>query len=413
MNWTRTLVWGWALSCALAAEPLRGGHWDEFNRTQLNQLLREHGRSSPTYRAEKPPYAVFDWDNTSVFLDVEEATIVYQLAELRFGATPRQLDEAIRRDVPLSNFGAEYNNAAGQPVNVAAVADDIKDSYAWLYAHYEGLGGDQSLETVRQSPHYSNFITKMRYLYEAIDGTFHAPVSYPWITYFFTGLSPEEVRDLTHDAICSEMETPIGQVTWTSPDELKGRAGVVSVTYRCGLRLIPEMQQLYAALRDEGFEVWVCSASLREVIEAVSADPEFGYENPVDHVIGMEVEHDAEGRLLALPRIGYEQTFGPGKTHAIRRRLVARYGYGPALIGGDSEGDQNMMADFSDTRKVLIINRLRPASTLLGAHCRKAAETYRQPNPRFLLQGRDENLGRFVPSQLNIPLGSNQGRLLP
>jgi len=70
----------------------------------------------------KPPYAVFDWDNTSIFLDIEEAVLVYQLQNLRFGATPQQLDTAIRLNIPHKAFNAPFNNAAGQPVDIDKVA---------------------------------------------------------------------------------------------------------------------------------------------------------------------------------------------------------------------------------------------------------------------------------------------------
>ncbi|MBT9582891.1 haloacid dehalogenase-like hydrolase [bacterium] len=411
MKWK--LLLGLALSAQLTAQPLVGGNWDDFNRAQLNQLLQEYGRSGPHYQADRPPYAVFDWDNTSIFLDVEEAAFNYQVAQLRFLATPDQLQQAIRVGVPTGAFASQFDNQAGRSISIETCATDIVESYRWLYEHYAGLNGHQSLEQVKQSPHYGNFTSKIRYLYEALDGTFGAPVSYPWITHMFTGMTRSQVAALTHEAIVAELAAPIAKITWTSPSELPGRAGVVSVTWNSGLRLVPEMQQLYGALRAQGFDVWVCSASFVDVIEEISGNSAFGYNHPTERVLAMELERDHEGRILTQTRVGYEQTHGPGKTQAIRRRLVARYGYGPILVAGDSEGDQNMMQDFPDTRKVLIVNRLRSPQSIIGQLCRQAQASYGRADAKYLLQGRDDNSGLFRPSPASLPLGAEQAKILP
>ena len=71
-----------------------------------------------------------------------------------------------------------------------------------------------------------------------------------------------------------------------------------------------------------------------------------------------------------------------------------------------------MMKDFADTKLVLIINRLRDGKTDIGKFSRIATETYRRPDAKFLLQGRDDNKGVFVPSQLHYKLGAKDGQLL-
>lgn len=381
---------------------LSAGGWHPFNRAQLEKLLQSKGRGNRAYAAARPPYAVLDWDNTSVFLDVEEATITYQLANLRFNVTPEELEHWVKLGVPSTPFAHEYNNAAGQEVDIDKITDDIVHSYRWLYTHYAGLAGDKPLDEVRRSAHYANFTSKLRYLYDALDGTFGAEVSYLWITYFFTGLDETQVRTLVRDAMEWQLQQPIERVTWTSPDELPGEAGVVKVTWKNGLRLLPEMQELYRTTREEGVDVWVCTASLSAVIREISSNPRFGYANGAEFVIGMELEQDRKGRFLPLARKGYELTFGPGKTAAVQRRLVSRYGYGPILVAGDSHGDEDMLQDFPDTLLSLIIKRsARPGSKLARLH-QLAAEQRGQESPRYLLQERDETRGCFRPEVTNL-----------
>jgi Phosphoserine phosphatase len=391
---------------------LDAGNWDKFNKAQMDKLMAKHGKGSPNYNPAKPPYVVFDWDNTCIIFDIAEAAYIYQLEHLIFGMTPAQMDKAIRMGLSNQNFSKDFNNAAGQPVNIDTLAPDIVSSYTWLYKNYKGLKGKKSLEVVKKSPQYMDFITKMRYLYEAIGDTFDHAVSYPWITYLSTGLTEWDVRDITAKTVeWQNTQTP-GKVSWTSPASLPGKAGVVTISWNNGLRLVPEMQDLVHKLRDNGITVWVCSASFVDIIKEISSVAKFGYNNPDTMVLAMELERDDKGRLMTEFRKGYDQTQGPGKTKTINRFLVSKYGYGPIMIAGDSEGDQNMMVDFDTVECVLIINRLRKPSTIIGGLSIKAVETYGKADAKYLLQGRDENKGTFVPSQLAYPLGKTEGQAL-
>jgi len=388
------------------------GNWDKFNRDQLNKMMALYGNTSPNYNPNKKPYVVFDWDNTCVFLDTQEAAFIYQIENLLFKMTPAQLNKAIRMDIDPKDFVKDYNNAAGQPVNIDKIAPDIVASYTWLYNNYKGLKGKKSLEEVKKSPHYANFSAKLRYLYDAIGDTFDVAVSYPWVLYLLTGMTEAETRDMTAKTNEWQKTQPIEAVKWTSPASLPGKAGVVSVKWKNGLRFVPEMQDLFHKLRANGIDVWVCSASFIDMIKEASSNPKFGYNNPDNRVIAMELERDAKGVIQTKFRSGYNQTQGPGKTKEINRVLVAKYGYGPIFIAGDSEGDQNMMNDFDSIKTVLIVNRLRNPKNLIGQFSKTAVDTYGKPDAKFLLQGRDDNKGVFVPSQLHYRLGSTEGKAL-
>lgn len=395
---------------AVTAPQLIQGNWDTFNRQRLNDLITQYGKGSPNYKQDQPPYVVFDWDNTSVFLDIQEILMIYQLEHLRYAMTPEQLNTALHMNIPTTNFTADYNNAAGQPVNIDTITNDIVSSYTWIYNNFDQMQGKKSLAEIKQAPQYQDFVTKMRYLYDAIGDTFDHSVSYPWATYHFTGLTEKDIRELTEKTVEWQKNQPVESVKWTSPDALTGKAGVVSVSWKNGLRLVPEMQDLYAKLREAGFDVYVCSASFVDVIKEIASNPKFNYNNSDQNVIAMELERDPNGIIQTQFRQGYAQTQGKGKTEAITRFLVSKYGYGPIFIAGDSEGDQNMMQDFKDTQLVLIINRLRGSE--IGQLSKKAVDTYGQPEAKYLLQGRDDNKGVFLPSQAHFKLGSEEARVL-
>jgi len=392
------------------AVKLADRNWDHFNKAQVEKLIATYGKTSPNYNPAKPPYAVFDWDNTMVFLDVEEATLIYQLEHLKFAMTPAQMDKALRMNVPGGNFKADYNNAAGQPLNIDMVVPDAVASYTWIYNNYHGLKGKLSLDEVKKNPHYTNFVTKVRYLYEAIGDTFDVSIAYPWVLYLFTGLNEQQVRQMTQETVDWQLTQPITKVKWTSPASLPGKAGVVSVSWKNGLRLVPELQDVFRAYREAGIDIWICTASFVDVIKEISSNPKYGYNNPADRVVGMELERDAKGIIQTEFRKGYDQTQGKGKTKAIERFLVSKYGYGPISVFGDSEGDMNMMQDFADTKLVLIVNRLKGKD--IDKLSRIAVESYGKPDAKVLLQGRDDNKGTFIPSQAHIKLGGTEGQVL-
>jgi phosphoserine phosphatase len=393
------------------AVKLADRNWDSFNKAQLEKLLNTYGKNSASYNPAKPPYAVFDWDNTMVFLDIEEAVFIYQLENLRYSMTPAQMDKALRVEVPKTNFVKDYNNANGQPVNIDLVVPDAVESYTWLYNNYMGLKGTKSLEEVKKSPHYMNFITKARYLYDAIGDTFDVAVAYPWVLYQFTGMSEQQVRQMVNETVDWQLKQPIEKVKWTSPKSIPGKAGVVSVSWKNGLRLVPEMQDLFKAFREAGVDIWICTASFDMVVKEISSNPKHGYYGMADRVIGMELERDANGIIQTEFRRGYDQTQGKGKTKAINRFIVPKYGYGPIFIAGDSEGDMNMMQDFDDIKMVLIINRLKGKD--IAKMSQLAVETYGKPDAKFLLQGRNDNTGEFVKSQAHFKLGAKEGLVLP
>lgn len=394
------------------ARQLIDGQWDSFNKKKLEGLLATYGKTSPQYDPRNPPYIVTDWDNTAIFLDVAEATYIYQLENLVFSMSPEQMNTAIRMNIGNKPFADDYKSKEGKEVSIDLIAPDIIESYTWLYENYKGLKGDKSLDEVKKNPHYANFIAKMRYLYEAIGDTFDHATSYPWVTYQNTGMTERQVRDMTYNATKWQLAQPVEAVTWTSPDSLPGKAGVVSVTWKNGLRLVPEMQDLYKAFLDSGIDVWVCSASFVDIVKEISSNPEFGYNLPAERVLAMELARDAKGVIQTEFAKDRDQTQGEGKTRTIERFLVSRYGYGPLFIAGDSEGDQNMMVDFDDTKLVLIINRLRSPDTIIGKISKIAVDTHGKADAKYLLQGRNENKGTYVKSQLHYKLGSQEGKAL-
>ena len=391
---------------------LKKGNWAPSTHKMLQKLIDENGIKSSNYNPQHKPYAVFDWDNTSIYNDTGEAFYLYQLENLDMKLTPEQFSMIIRKDVPKTNFSDAYKNKAGQALNIDIIAEDLDNDYKYLYENYRGLKGTKSLREIKNTEQYKNFVAKARFLYAAIGDSFSPDVSYPWVTYFTTGMTKEEVMDVAEKSNDYNLCSQIGKKILTSSLVAPGKSGVVSVEVETGLRALKEQADLFKTLRENGIEVYICSASFTDIVKVFATYAKYGYNLPEENILAMDLERDANGVIMPEYRKGYDQTQNKGKTKNIERFLVSKYGAGPILVGGDSSGDVPMMTDFKDTKNVLILNRLKGSK--LGDLCKEAASTLGKNNAKYLLQGRDENTGELRSSEKSIMFGKelSQAQLL-
>lgn len=398
------------MAASVQAAELDPGKWNPETRAKIQKMIDTYGKKGKDYNEKKKPYAVFDWDQTCIFNDTQEAMFRYMIDNLLFKATPEQFDAAIRMDVPKDNFAADYNNVEGKAVNIDLIAADLDDDYKFLYEYYI-KDQKMTLDEIRMTSAFKDFRAKLAYLYEAIGGTFSAEVSYPWVLYLFVGMTEQEVMDVAEKSNDQALGDRLGTYSIASPAERPGRAGVISLDgYKYGLRLAPEMSNLMNVLRESGFDVYVCSASHEAVVKVFASLGKYGYGVPKENVIAMKTKMK-DGVYLGEYDYSnnYPQTQQKGKVTAIEQILVKKYGHGPAFVAGDSQGDFNMASEFKDTKLSLIINRLRKDD--FGKLGLEAVKQAAQELPRYVIQGRDENIGQFRPSASTIKMGKSEEAL--
>lgn len=85
-------------------------------------------------------------------------------------------------------------------------------------------------------------------------------------------------------------------------------------------------------------------------------------------------------------------------------------GFPPVLVCGDSDGDYNMLSEFPETKLGLIVNRLKKGK--IGSLCQLALEQKDSPDPRYIIQGIDENIGMFIPDEATIKFGATEKKLI-
>lgn len=403
---------------------LKGEGWAPDVRTSVNELFMLRGKGSAGYNPSIRPYAVFDFDNTISILDVEEQLAIYQLEHMRFAVAPDNMYEVLTTGVPEihKSLGKDWNN-----LTVADVAADAASAYGRLYAQglvsVRGVSGEK-METMQKNDDWKEFATKVRWLYDAIGDTADVSVSYPWITYWFTGMTPQEVYDMAHEAFmyyreASKEASCWRKNTWKSPEGYKGsRSGSVSISFNQGITVSPEMRELFHALEMNGIDAWICSASFIDVITA--AVDVFGLEG-VDGILAMTNKEKSGRYINEYDYAFHAQTQGPGKTESISKLTAPLYrGQGPVLVAFDSQGDFNFVSEYADTCLGIILNRARKDDAgILAAVAQyqkekgiTVKEAVESGNTRYVLQGRNENGGVFWPRAEVLRLGKKDEELL-
>lgn len=384
-------------------------NWSAKNYEVLNNLITDYGIGGKNYDANKPAYAVFDWDQTCAHFDVEEATMRYQLNHLRFKMTKDQFAGLLKDEINgVTKLSSDYNNILLKDINADLITD-----YNFLHDNYKGLGGEMSLEDIQKTPQFADFRAKVAYLYDGYCSTegIDAIYGYPWVLYLFAGHTESEVQDLTKEAIMYELGNTLGKLKWETPEGYNTKAGDISYSYKTGLRVYPEMQNLIDVMEKNGIDVFVCSASYKPVVEVFSGIGNFGYNVPAERVIAMELA-TKDGVILPAYKEGWVQTQRMGKVEAIKAKIQDGLGkkYDPIFSAADSDGDYEMSTEFTDMKLTLIFNRVKGGD--IGSISKKAVEEKDAAAPRYILQGRNENIGMLIPMSETILLGKTEPQLL-
>ena len=386
------------------------GNWASATRTRIQSVIDAN--------ANKGRYVVFDFDNTSAIFDVQEALLIYQAENLIFKIEPAKMKAVLETGIPdLTKVIGK--NADGKDVTVNDVVADLVSSYTWIYNNYEGMKGNKSLKYIHATNQYQDFSAKIRFMYNNLGDYFDHAVSYPWVTYLFTGMTPAEVQEMA--AASHKYWSTYGRYateTWTSPIELPGKSGVLSADFITGLTFTDELIDLYHTIAANGIDIYIISASPLDTI--LAANKAMGYGVPDERVFAMRNKLDANGRYINEYNYNwggegkYAQTQGPGKSTIITNFIAPKYkGVGPLIVFGDSAGDMNMMTDWmdkGDTQLGVIFNRYRNPSSdpLTWAASVKAVEQMGKPDAKFVLQGRDDNKGQLRPTEYTIRLGTDK-----
>lgn len=413
-------------SFCLMSDALVPRNWVPSNHDALTKLIADPHSAAGA--------AVFDWDNTCIFNDVGDATFRWQLDQLLFRLPPDAMHHML-----VDRIGTVTQLGTG--VALAHFASDIRTAYAALWPSIK-LG---QAHAVRHTPAHFDFRAKLGALYHQMVQTpdIGAAFAYSWLTQWYGGFTAAEVQELARNAAQAAHREPIGEATWQAASP--GRTGLQTWTHRTHVAPHPEMRDLFSALGRAHIPTWVVTASYEPIVHAVAAL--WHYPIPPTQILGMRLQHSAQGTALPYPAQHYPATYRQGKVDVIERFVGAP----PILVAGDAMTDYEMLT-YHPASCRLVINRNSQAPELKALYALgqapnaalapdlEASDAARAqghasgesdtdvrragapqlgeaagPTPfagQVLLQGRDENTAAFVPTAATTALRASAPSLL-
>lgn len=326
--------------------------WSAEVRQRLDELMAKSGHKSPGYRKDRPPVVTFDMDNTLIKNDLGDAIVFWALRHDKVLQPPRKDWRLVNHY--LTTEGSAALSAAcgaaaepGQPLPTSR-NETCATEIATIYIHEKTTAGRAAFgpcDTRRMEPAYAFGVQLLG------------------------GHTKAEVRSYAAAALDEALASPPGST------QAVGRIGGLLRW----IRVYDQQRDLIAALRDNGFDVWIVSASPQ-------AGAEVGGERlgiAKDHVIGVRlIERDGrysydlsgcgdipDGRNTGTANVGNgvinyiegkrcwinKVIFGvPGAAAAQRASDPARR---PVLAGGDAETD---LAMLQDAGLRLVLDREQP-----------------------------------------------------
>ena len=406
---------------------LERSDWAPDVKRALNEFLDRYGSDSVSYDGDS--YVVFDFDNTSAIFDVEEQLIVYQLETMAFAIQPDALEQILLTD--LSDPEADLSSYGYIKGSYAGLIADISRAYERLWAKYgpftpAGLP-EERLAELHAEPDWQEFAAKMRLSYDLVCDVEPLEVAWPWIIYWFSGMTESEVYDLSRRSCEKYGKVESSSVVWESPKDIPSNVGPVSIEWTSGVSVTENTRELWKALTDNGVDVWVCSASAIDPIRAaidvwglhdyckgavamtVKLDSEGKYKNAYDYETGFGYYSEPDGTWKKTSRPTKTQTSRAGKSIAIINAIAPDYsGKGPLAGFMDSTGDFNFCTEFKSLKLVVCFNRANRKPTDGGGLIAEIALYERDTlgydltkanaagDVLYLLQGRDENGARTL-----------------
>ena len=364
---------------------LKTGNWEPQNKKRLEKLIRE--------KAFNGNYAVFDWDFTSIFYDTQDNLFVYQIENLCFNLNPEEFNQTIRAGIPQDEILPHTINLEGRALTAGELSDDLNERYKFLYKNYLSLSGKMSLAEITSTEEFIDFKAKILVLMRGAASLCGVDIGQS----VSTGMTIEELSALTETAIDQGLKDEIKTYKIRSSSVLKGRAGEVEGGYRKGLRVQEEMQDLFSALRKNGIEVYICSASQEDNVRVFASNPKYGYKLESKNVFGRRRLLDKNKKLTVIDDSSIPATRKEGKAEAIKKVLAPKHqNKAPVLIAGDGDGDFYMMDAFKDEALILIFNRSPKKEAKIYPLLMSGIKERENPETGIIVQHRNNEKGCFI-----------------
>lgn len=325
--------------------------WAGDNRATLTSWMDELGCTSPGYKHNKKPLALFDFDNTIIKNDIGDAFTFHLIKNDKVHQPPNQ--DWKKTSKYMTDAGAAALTAAcgtdvpaGQPLPTSTNLD-CADEMLSMYIDNKTRGGATAF-----SGHN----------YRRMEPT------YAWTAQLAAGHTPAQASQMALAAATAMLAAPQGATQVVGTKTLNG-----------WLRFYDQSVDVVRGFQTRGYDVWIITASPNPVVAAVSSM--VGISS--DRVIGIRQLLDAEGKLTYSfegcgPVADGEDTmisyiegkrcwvnkiiYGDTSAAAINRRPLGDH---QAFGAGDSDTDIDFMRD---SKYKLALNRQKKELMCFAYH---------------------------------------------
>ena len=242
--------------------------WGGDNRAKLDALLDNHGDHLASYDPNKKPVAIFDWDNTVIKNDIGDIVTFWMLNNDKILQPPGKnwkLTSPFLTPEAVTALDAACNLVAdaGQPLPTSQVTGTVcADEIVSVY--YTGM-------TKSGSAAFSGWN------YRTLEP------AYAWTVQLQAGYTPAEIKGFAEEAMDAALKANVGDAQTVG----------TTMNLNAYLRIYDQIKDLIGAMQDDGFDVWVLSASSQHIVEPFAAMVGVG----ADHVIGVRAVVDKDGLL--------------------------------------------------------------------------------------------------------------------
>lgn len=239
--------------------------WWGDNRKRLDAFMDAYGKGSPSYDASKKPIALFDWDNTIIKNDVGDIVLFWMLKMNKIFQPP---DKNWRRTSFILNPDAlSLLKACDSLANPGEVLPTGKP---------EGVAcADAILSVYLDNKGKSGLAAFSGYNYRRMEPT------YAWAVQLQAGYTPAEIGLLSRDAIVEALAAKEGATQTVGSRQVNAY-----------LRVYDQMKDLIESMTQNGFDVWVVTATSEPVVRAFASSVSL----TSDRVIGVRMVLDASGK---------------------------------------------------------------------------------------------------------------------
>jgi hypothetical protein len=209
--------------------------------------------------------AMFDWDNTVVKNDIGDATFFWMVKNDKIRQPPEgdwRLTSPYLTQAAADALSAACGAAAapGHPLDSStdtACADELVSVYV-----------DAATTTGQKAFNGWNY-RRME-------------PSYAWAAQLQAGWTPQQMHGFTQATMGENFAAPIGATQVVGTRIVNGY-----------IRIYDQIRDLIVTMQDNGFDVWIISASPQVVVEAIAPHVNVA----PDHVVGIRMVTDDRGRL--------------------------------------------------------------------------------------------------------------------